>query len=131
MFLLGSYGHEACGSYCQHAPSRAQIESFGRLRQSLSGKPDLPISEVRVQNTKGLDGKMYQLVPAKDVAGLYRRAHRARTAIIAFSGAKVLLDISERPSSKGCVTLERFTRYKCSYVLVSRPEEVDRALAYP
>lgn len=108
--------------------SEAQNQSASRLRARLGEKPDLRVSEVRVRNIKGLDGTIFPLLPTKDVAGLYRRAHRARTAIIAFCGAKVLLDISERPTNKGCMTLERFTRGKCCYKLVTRPEEVDQAL---
>lgn len=109
--------------------SEVQSDSFSRLRLSLEGKkPDLPVSEVRVKNVKGRDGFTYPLVPPKDVAALYRRAHRARTAVIALGGAKVLLDISERPTNRGCVSLEKFIRYKCCYKLISRPEEVDRTL---
>lgn len=108
--------------------SSTQSRSAGRLRARLGEKPDLHVSEVRVRNIKGLDGTIFPLVPTKDVAGIYRRAHRARTAIIALCGAKVLLDISERPTNKGCMTLEKFIRYKCYYKLVSRPEEVDQAL---
>ena len=108
--------------------SEAQGQSASRLRASLGEKPDLHVSEVKVQNIKGLDGTIFPLVPTKDVAGLYRRAHRGRTAIIAFCAAKVLLDISERPTNKGCMTLERFISDKCWYKLVTRPEEVEQAL---
>jgi len=110
-------------------PSEAQGESISRLRTKLSELEDITVSDVRVQNIRGRGGLTYPLIPVKDVAGLYRRAHRSRTAIIAFGGAKVLLDISELPTSRGCVALERFIQHKCSYELVSRPEEVDRALS--
>jgi hypothetical protein len=107
----------------------AQAKSINKLRTELSGKTDIRITEVRIQNRRGVGGILYPLVPAKDVAGLYRRAHRARTAIIAFCGAKILLNISELPTNKGCTSLEKFVQYKCSYTLVTRPEEVVRALA--
>jgi hypothetical protein len=109
--------------------TEAQRDSLSRLRAKLGEQASLPVSEVKVKDIKGFGGLVYPLIPAKDVAGLYRRAHRARTAVIAFCGAKILLDISELPTSKGCVALERFVQYKCSYVLVTRPEEVDGALA--
>lgn len=110
-------------------PSPAQSESYRRMRIKLSDQDDIQVSEVRVQNVRGRGGLMYPLIPAREVMALYRRAHRARTAVIAFGGAKVLLDISELPTAKGCVALERFIRYKCSYVLVSRPEEAEQAWA--
>src|SRR5882724_1512230 len=40
---------------------------------------------------------------------------------------KVLLDISEIPNRRGCMSLERFIKYKCFYTLVSRPQEVENA----
>ncbi len=110
-------------------PTEAQNESFRRLRARLREQPSIPVSEVRVQEIRGFGGLVYPLIPAKDVAGLYRRAHRARTAVVAFCGAQVLLDISELPTSKGCVALARFIQHKCSYALVTRPEEVDGVLA--
>jgi hypothetical protein len=64
------------------------------------------------------------LLSPHEIAGIYRGAHRERTAVIAFGGARVLLDISELPSNQGCVPLERFVRHKCWYSLISRPEEV-------
>jgi hypothetical protein len=108
--------------------TEAQRKSVSRLRIRLKQQAGLPISEVRIQNVRGYGGLLYPLIPAKDVAGLYRRVHRARTAVIAFCGAKVLLDISELPTNKGCVALEKFIQYKGSYALVTRPEEVDGAL---
>jgi hypothetical protein len=110
-------------------PTEAQSESLSRLRARLTEQVSIPVSEVRVQEIRGFGGLVYPLIPAKDVAGLYRRAHRARTAVIAFCGAQILLDISELPTSKGCIALERFIQHKCSYALVTRPEEVDGALA--
>lgn len=110
-------------------PSKAQSESISRLRAKLGEQEKILVSEVRVQNIRGVGGLVYPLIPTKDVAGIYRRVHRARTAIIAFGAAKVLLNISELPSNKGCIALERYVQYKCSYALVSRPEEVDRALS--
>lgn len=110
-------------------PTESQRESLSRLRIKAREYRDLLISETRVENKKGLNGIIYPLVPENDVAALYRRAHRARTAVIATCGAKVLLDISERPTNSGCLTLERFIQYKCLYSLVSRPEEVDRSFA--
>src|SRR6266496_1911523 len=110
-------------------PTEPQDESFKRLRAKIGEQEGLTVSEVRVRNIRGDRGLIYPLIPSKDVAGLYHRAHRARTAVIAFCGSQVLLDISELPSSKGCVALERFIQYKCSFNLVSRPEEVEGALA--
>lgn len=108
-------------------PTSSQRESFARLREMIK-ELDLQVSEVKVQDTSGVEGRVFPLLAAKDVAGLYRRAHRARTAVIALCGAKVLLDISEMPSNKGCISLERFVRYKCFYSLITRMEEVDAAL---
>lgn len=108
-------------------PSPAQSESIRRLRIKLSEQDEIRVSEVRVRSTKGPRGFTYPLIPANEVMGLYRQAHRARTAVIAFGGTQVLLDISELPTAKGCVALERFVKYKCSYALVSRPEELEGA----
>jgi hypothetical protein len=109
--------------------SSSQDDSINRIRTKLSNQRRITVSEVRVKNVKGEHGFTYPLIPAKDVAGLYRGAHRARAAVISFCGAKVLLDIGELPSNKGCMALEKFIGSKCSYILISRPEEVDRALA--
>jgi hypothetical protein len=111
------------------SPTKSQSDSINTLRVKIKALEDLSISEVKVRNTRGVGGLEFPLIPAKDVAGLYRRAHRARTAVIAFGAARVLLDISELPSTKGCVPLERFIRYKCSYSLVTRPGEVNGTLA--
>jgi hypothetical protein len=109
-------------------PTESQSESFRRLRTKIGDQEGLKVSEVRVQNRKGQGGLEFSLIPAEDVAALYRRAHRARTAVIAFCASSVLLDISELPSNKGCMALQRFIQYKCSFNLVSRPEEVEGAL---
>jgi hypothetical protein len=108
--------------------SKSQRESIRRVREQLKNHDGIQVSEARVKNTKGSSGTEFRLLPPNEVAGIYRGAHRERTAIIAFCGAKVLLDISEAPTNHGCLTLEKFIRYKCSYALVSRPEEVERAL---
>jgi hypothetical protein len=108
--------------------SQSQSESFHRLRTRAEGE-NLSVSEVKVRNAKGIGGREFSLISPNDVAGLYRRAHRARTAVLALCGAKVLLDISELPSNRGCVTLERFVEHKCAYSLISRPEEVEPAFS--
>ncbi|WP_157520839.1 hypothetical protein [Herbidospora daliensis] len=72
---------------------------------------------------------VFPLISAQDISGLYRRAHRARTVVIAFGSAKILLDGRELPSNKGCMSLEKFIRYKCFYVLISRLEEVEKGWA--
>jgi len=107
-------------------PSRAQTDSIGILRQLRQEESDLSVNEVRVSLVKGRDGKPFSLLQPNDVAGLYRGLHRSRAAVIALCGAKILLDISELPSNRGCMTVERFTRYKCYYALITRPEEVSR-----
>ena len=110
------------------SPSKSQSTCISALRTKIESL-EASVSEVRVRNMKGIAGIEFPLIPARDVAGLYRRAHRTRTAVIAFGSTKILLDISERPSNKGCVSLEQFVRYKCSYGLISRPAEVDGVLA--
>jgi hypothetical protein len=109
-------------------PSEPQSASIKALREKLAALNDVSVSDVKVQNTRGYGGLEFPLIPSKDVAGLYRRSHRARTAVIAFGGARILLDISEQPSARGCISLEKFVQYKCSYSLISRPGEVDAAL---
>jgi hypothetical protein len=109
-------------------PTKVQVTTAGCLRAKAQ-ELDVTLSEVRLRNIPGPNGQQFPLVPEKDVAGIYRRAHRARTAIVATSGAKILLELGERPSNKGCVSLQEFVRYKCFYGLVSRAEEVDRTLA--
>lgn len=105
-------------------PTASRTRSLAALRAA-ANEHGIPVSEVKVKEVKGVEGRVFPLIPAKDIAGLYRRAHRARTAVVALSGAKVLLDISEKPSNRGCITLERFVAHKCAYFLVTRPEEVD------
>lgn len=94
----------------------------------MEGQGDLAVTIATVQATPGFGGRTYALMRARDVGDLYTQAHRARIAVVAVCGAKVLLDISEEPSNTGCMSLERFVRYKCFYSLVTRPEEVDRTL---
>src|ERR1700722_10791515 len=110
-------------------PTEPQKETLSRLRIKAREQRDLLVSEIRVTHKKGVNGFEYPLVAPSDVAAIYRRAHRARTAVIATCGAKILLDISERPTNNGCLSLERFVQYKCSYALASRPEEVDQSFA--
>src|SRR5262245_46504298 len=83
------------------SPTASQVESLGRLRVEVKEHEDVSVTEIRLQNARGVGGRMYPLVPAKDLAGLYRHAHRYRTGIIALGEAKVLLDISELPSNRG------------------------------
>jgi hypothetical protein len=109
--------------------SPSQNESIRHARTKLIGHADITVSEIRVKNIRGAGGLIYPLIPANDAAGLYRGIHRARTAVISFCGAKVLLDIGELPTNKGCMALEKFIQYKCSHKLVTRPEEVDGALS--
>jgi hypothetical protein len=109
--------------------SPSQNESIRHARAKLVGRADITVSEIKVKNIRGAGGFLYPLIPANDAAGLYRGIHRARTAVISFCGAKVLLDIGELPTNKGCMALEKFVQYKCSYKLVTRPEEVDGALS--
>jgi hypothetical protein len=110
-------------------PSESQHESLMRLRLTLREHEDLLVAEAKVQERKGHGGFTYSLMRASDIAGLYYRAHRARTAVIALCGASVLLDISEQPSNRGCMSLQRFVRYKCFYSLLSRPQEVEKVWA--
>ena len=109
--------------------SQSQNESIHRARAKLRGHDNIAVSEVKVKNVKGAGGFTFPLISAKDVAGLYRGAHRARSAVISFCGAKILLDIGEIPTNKGCMALEKFVEYKCSYELITRPEEVENVLA--
>jgi hypothetical protein len=108
--------------------SASQHESIAQVRAQVGRKDDLVVSEARVRTTRGVNGQEFRLLSPNDVAGIYRGVHIERTAILAFCGAKVLLDISERPSNQGCMALEKFARHKCSYTLVSRPQEVTGAL---
>jgi hypothetical protein len=110
------------------SPTETQSASIKTLRSKLRELNDVSISDVKVQDVRGFGGLIIPLIPTKDIAGLYRRSHRARTAVIAFGPVRVLLDISEQPSAKGCISLERFIRYKCSYSLITQPSEVDNAL---
>lgn len=109
-------------------PSPSQDECLMVLRTKVRGQENLFVYEARTHNVRGFEGRIYPLVRATDIAGLYAMAHRSRVAVIALGSAKVLLDISERPSNGGCMSLERFVRYKCSFCHVTRPEEVDSAL---
>lgn len=108
-------------------PSPSQDECLMVLRTKVRGQENLFAYEARTHNVRGFEGRIYPLVRATDIAGLYAMAHRSRVAVIALGSAKVLLDISERPSNGGCMSFERFVRYECSFCLVTRPEEVDSA----
>jgi len=99
-----------------------------RIRE-YAAESDLRISEVKVESVNSRGGYEFSLLPAKDAAGLYRCAHRSRTAVMAVCGAKVRLDVSVPPTNAGCVSLEQFVRYKCSFSLVTRPAEVKNAFA--
>jgi hypothetical protein len=109
-------------------PTLSQIQSLKALRKTTRCHADISVTEAKIEDVHGYDGLTYPLVRATDIAGLYRQAHRSRLAVIALCAAKVLLDISERPSNGGCMSLERFVRYKCTYFLVTRSEEVERTL---
>lgn len=109
--------------------SPSQSETIQQTRAQLGQHEDISISSARVKTTKGMNGQQFRLLSPHEVEGIYRGVHVERTAILAFCGAKVLLDISERPTNQGCMTLERFVRYKCAYALISRPEEIAGALA--
>jgi hypothetical protein len=109
-------------------PSSPQSRAIQLLRTKLLAYPDIQVFQAKIILTKGNDGRNYSLLPSNRVAGIYRGAHRARTAVIAFAGAQVLLDISELPSNRGCVSLEKFVEHKCAYALITRPEEVERVL---
>lgn len=102
-------------------PSAAQNQTY---RQVLKKAEELGIglNPIKAVKRKGLTGLEFTLLTELDAASLYRGLHRHRVAVIALTGCKVLLDISEAPSNKGCVSLEDFVRYKCFYRLVSRPE---------
>jgi hypothetical protein len=108
--------------------SPSQHEAIKLVRAQLNEQADLLVSDARVKTIRGVNGQEFRLLSANEVAGIYRGAHVERTAILAFCGVKILLDISERPTNQGCMTLERFVRHKCSYTLVSRPEEAASAL---
>jgi hypothetical protein len=106
----------------------SQQQSLSRLRDKARQRTDMHVAEIKIEKKKGIGGLGYPLVRSTDIAGLYQQAHRARTAVIALCGAKVLLDVSELPSSRGCMSLERFIQYKCFFALVSRPQEAEEAL---
>jgi hypothetical protein len=105
--------------------TQSQAESLRRLRDR-AARARLTVSEAIVGTVRGHGGLKFSLLSATDVKAMYRSVHRARVCVFALCGAQVLLDISERPSNKGCMSLERFVAHKCFYALVSRPEEVER-----
>lgn len=109
-------------------PTSSQNECIAETRRQLTKWSEIRISDVRLKNTRGYDGQIFPLVPAKDLFGLYRSAHRFRVAVITFGAARVLLDISEEPTNRGCVSLDKFLQYKCAHSLVTRPAEVEQAL---
>jgi len=109
-------------------PTSAQSQTIKELRASLSEYEDLTVVDVTVRNTIGAGNRKYPLVVAADISRLYRAAHRARVAVLAFGEAKVLLDASEQPSNPGCVPLERYVQYKCYFRLITRPPETRAAI---
>src|SRR5262245_3972566 len=108
-------------------PSEAQQRTIGALRSAAQAE-NVAVKEVRLTSVRGQHGATFLLLSRDDVAALYRGAHRQRIAIFTFGEAKVLLDISESPSNRGCVPLANFVEYKCWFSLVSRPEEVENVL---
>lgn len=108
-------------------PTGSQQISFTEVRRRATEEGLSPVI-VSATTTTGIGGTKFALLRPKDVLGLYRCAHRARTAVIALSGVKILLDISELPTNRGCVTLKSFIEHKCAYSLVSRPEEAEKAM---
>jgi hypothetical protein len=108
--------------------SSSQSESIRRARAELEKNTSITVSETKIRKVRGVNGFSYPLLPAGDVAAIYRGSHRARTAVVAFCGAKILLDNSELPTNKGCISLEKFASHKCRYLLVTRPSEIATAL---
>jgi len=107
-------------------PSSAQA-TMHRAILARAESVGLNVTSVQLVASRGRGGLQFKLMQPQDVAGLYKSIHRFRTGILALSGAKILLDISESPTNQGCVSLETFVKYKCVYRLASRPEEVDVA----
>ncbi len=113
-------------------PPPPQPPAVGRLARDLrtaaaaAGISNL--SEVVAHRQREAGREPFLVLSAVDVCRLYRRAHRARVAVVALAGARVQRDASERASRTGSEPLESFMQHKVLYRLATRPVEVPTIL---